>query len=285
MSSTRALPKSADCHELGTRDEAPFVSCCSPIGRAPIRVTQESGLYAISRKRAAKLARMVVAVAILALAPIVIVASRSAAFPPFGFGAVQRVSLDNATAQLPAGARDPAISGNGRFVAFKSGDVYVRDTIAGTTALISDFGGAGDSGEATISNDGRWVAFTSTNVEPTSAVFVVDRGVPAADGSFPSTPGHPELVSVDATGAPAGGPADSPSISADGSQIVFHFVQGGTDHVAIRDRDRNHNGVITENALDATTIDVTDGPADRDQPRISADGKHVVFRLTALPVV
>ena len=86
--------------------------------------------------------------------------------------------------------------------------MYVRDTIAGTTTLISKFqnttnGVAGDdSSQAALSNDGRWVAFTSKSTQwagtpfTTSGVFVVDRGAPAADGSFPSPPGAPVLVSI-----------------------------------------------------------------------------------------
>src|SRR6185436_9897641 len=82
----------------------------------------------------------------------IVAATRTSAFPPNGIGDLDRVSVSNANAQLTKGATQPAISGNGRYVAFTTAedsatskdtnganDVYVRDTIAGTTTLISKF--------------------------------------------------------------------------------------------------------------------------------------------------
>jgi hypothetical protein len=252
-----------------------------------------------------KAARAVLVIALLSVVPIIGIASRTDASPPFGFGDLQRVSLANPNAQLAAGASEPAISDNGRFVAFttrqnspdnhdtnNADDVYVRDTIAGTTTLISKFqvttngGGHDESSQPALSSDGRWVAFTSRSTQwkgtpfTTSGVFVVDRGAPAPDGSFPSAPGAPVLVSVNAAGnASVGSAADSPSISADGSQIAFQVGPLGTafNSVEIRDRDRNHNGVIAENAADQTTIDFGVPVAANSKPKISADGRHVVF--------
>ena len=168
--------------------------------------------------------------------------------------------------------------------------MYVRDTAAGTTTLISKFqnttnGVAGDdSTQASLSNDGRWVAFTSKSTQwagtpfTTSGVFVVDRGAPAADGTFPSAPGAPVLVSLaPGTTASVAGPADGPSISGDGSQIAFHFVTGGSNRSVIRDRDQNHNGAVAETGDDQASIDVTNGAPDRNSPKIAADGKHVAF--------
>jgi Tol biopolymer transport system component len=252
-----------------------------------------------------KAARAALVVALLAAVPIVI-ATGSGAFAPNSSGELQRVSLSSTGGQLATGATQPAISGNGRYVAFttpensaasndtnNSNDVYVRDTIAGTTTLISKFenttnGAAGDdSSQAALSNDGRWVAFTSKSTKwagtpfTTTGVFVVDRGVPALDGSFPAAPGAPVLVSI-APGATTSvaGAADSPSISADGSQIAFHFVTGGANRTILRDRDRNHNGLIADSAGDEASIDVSNGAPDRNSPNISADGRHVVFVAT-----
>ncbi|ABW68919.1 TolB family protein [Desulfosudis oleivorans] len=82
-------------------------------------------------------------------------------------------------------SRNPAISGDGRYVAFDSqatnltgqvtGDyqIFMRDTVAGTTQLISPnyggvdtgapygYGGGGRSGRPSVSFDGRYVAFYS----------------------------------------------------------------------------------------------------------------------------
>ncbi|MEG4046499.1 calcium-binding protein, partial [Microcoleus sp. Pol17C2] len=96
------------------------------------------------------------------------------------------------------GSRSPSISADGRFVAFSSdainlvpGDtnydeaIFVRDTLAKTTTLVS-VSGAGDRGNRyslspSISADGRFVAFYSdaTNLVPgdtnnSGDIFVVD---------------------------------------------------------------------------------------------------------------
>jgi Tol biopolymer transport system component len=95
---------------------------------------------------------------------------------------------------------DPAISADGRYVAFTSGaynlvaddtntrgDVFVRDTVAKTTTRVS-LGAAGQQGngnssQPSISADGRYVAFTAdaSNLVPGDTngvedVFVRDRG-------------------------------------------------------------------------------------------------------------
>ena len=252
-----------------------------------------------------RLARAALVISLLTVAPI-LVATPTGAFPPNGFGDLPRVSLSTANAQLATGATQPAISGDGRYVAFTTpensaasndtntaSDVYVRDSIAGATILISKFqnttnGVAGDdSSQASLSNDGRWVAFTSKSTQwagtpfVSSGVFVVDRGAPGPDGSFPSPPGAPVLVSLaPGTTNSVGGAADAPSISGDGSQIVFHFVTGGANRTVIRDRDRNHNGAIAESGEDEASIDVSNGAPDLKSAKIASDGKHVVFVAT-----
>ena len=128
----------------------------------------------------------------------------------------------------------PAISGDGRFVAFASSatnlvkgdrngvaDVFVRDRVAGTTERVTmanrKVEANGESSQPAISPDGRFVAFASfaDNLVPadtnfTSDVFVVDR-----------TGGAPQRVSVSDTGQQGENGSDSPSISADGRFVAF----------------------------------------------------------------
>ncbi len=99
-------------------------------------------------------------------------------------GTTTRVSLGAGGAQADGETRDgPAISGDGRYVAFVSeatnlvagdtngnADAFVRDTQAGTTTRVSvGVGGAQSAGETypgvAISADGRYVAFTSNGVD------------------------------------------------------------------------------------------------------------------------
>src|SRR5262249_29375432 len=89
----------------------------------------------------------------------------------------------------------PAISADGRFVAFDSvatnldpgdadtaGDTFVRDLQAKTTTLVSRAGGAAgakadaESGSPAISADGRFVAFNSvaTNLDPADGDIATD---------------------------------------------------------------------------------------------------------------
>jgi Tol biopolymer transport system component len=134
------------------------------------------------------------------------------------------------------GSFEPVISADGNLVAFSSraddlvagddngaGDVFVRDLDAGTTELVSSPvpavpGGAnGSAGDATISADGRYVAFASTasNLAAGDAngeydVFRFDRD----DGSL-------ELVTMTAGGDAGNGESIDPALSADGSVIAF----------------------------------------------------------------
>ena len=110
-----------------------------------------------------------------------------------------RVNVTSAGAQSNGNVDGPSISADGRFVAFASGapdlvagdtngvfDVFVHDRASGTTerVSISSAGGEGNgaSSHASISADGRFVAFTSlaSNLDAgdangTGDVFVHDR--------------------------------------------------------------------------------------------------------------
>ncbi len=159
-----------------------------------------------------------------------------------------RVSVASGVGGLAANADRassfPAISADGRFVAFSSGatnlvpsdtnglvDVFLRDRVAGTTSRISvgatgvQAVGGGDSDGSrgpSISADGRYVAFESeaTNLVPNDTnrgwdIFVHDR-----------TTGATERVSLATGGAQANVPGEdlgsnTPSISGDGRFVAF----------------------------------------------------------------
>lgn len=169
------------------------------------------------------------AAAVLALAPL------AAA----GGGSTTRVSLGTGSLQAnnPSvnGDRQWAVSADGRFVVFRSAatnldpldpdsdwDVYLRDTLLDTTALVSvGMGGAPSDGtawECDVSDDGRYVAFSSSasNLAPNDTNGVAD--VFLRDMALGTT----ALLSRGAGGASgAGGESRRPSISADGGRVVF----------------------------------------------------------------
>jgi Tol biopolymer transport system component len=199
-------------------------------------------------------------------------------------------------------SHDPAISADGRFVAFWSfasnlhpddgdatPDVFVRDLQRNTTTLVSRAGGAtgakadAASASPTISADGRFVEFDSgaSNLHPddnnkTADVFVRDLQTNTTT-----------LVSR-ATGA--GGTAGNSfsymaAISADGRSVAF--VSGArnfspddgdlTEDAFVRDLQRNTT-TLASRAGGATGATADNHSA---RPRISADGRFVTFTSTA----
>ena len=186
----------------------------------------------------------------------------------------------------------PAISENGRFVAFESTannlvstptpatwDIFLRDRDSNTTTLISnnlnpnlDVGGNGDSRNPVISDNGQYVAFAS----------VADNLVSGSANNFSNIfvntlNGEPIQVSVGLNGN-----AISPAISADGRFVAFELEISATEsQILLHDRDSNNNGIFDE--INATTTQVlidseTFGQnATFSEPTISADGRFVGF--------
>jgi Tol biopolymer transport system component len=218
-------------------------------------------------------------------------------------GTTQRVSVDSGGAQGNRDSGGTSISADGRYVAFSSEasnlvsgdtngffDVFVRDRQNATTERVSvDSGGAqgnGNSARASISADGRYVAFKSiaTNLVPgdTNAlddVFVRDR-----------QSGTTERVSVDSGGAQGNANSEdycSPSISADGRYVAFgsyatNLVPGDTNgftDVFVRDRQSATTERVSVNSGGAQ------GNSYSLSPSISADGRYVAFDSSATNLV
>ena len=133
-------------------------------------------------------------------------------------------SMSNGTAQVS--------SYDGRYVVFSTAaalvpqdtndldDVYLRDTEDGTTTLVSHRGktiGNDYSVEPTISNDGRYVAFTTwaTNLFPDTNGSSLDVVVKDLET------GKLRLASVDSTGRQYRKNSFSPVISGNGKRISF----------------------------------------------------------------
>jgi Tol biopolymer transport system component len=213
-------------------------------------------------------------------------------------GATERVSVGSAGRQANRLSRLPAISADGRFVAFESAatnlvagdnngavDVFVRDRQTGTTERVSvdaagqEGNGASDS--AAISADGRIVAFESAasnlvagDADAAEDVFVRDRQT-----------GTTEAVSSDG-GNPVGGLL-APAVSGDGRFVAFTssfaFVNNDTNgalDVFVRDRT---TGSITRASVSSSGEQT--GSAGARLPGISADGRRVSFRSGASNLV
>ena len=166
-------------------------------------------------------------------------------------GQTTRVSVDSNGAEATEGflgSIAPAISADGRYVAFASdatnlvsgdtngsSDIFIHDRQTGQTTRVSIASDGtqatgGSSFSSAISSDGRYVAFESnadnlvggdTNLAPD--IFVHDRQT-----------GQTTRVSVDSNGTQANGASYSPAISADGRYVAFeslatNLVSGDTN--------------------------------------------------------
>jgi Tol biopolymer transport system component len=201
----------------------------------------------------------------------------------------------------------PSISAEGRFVAFESGasnlvsgdmnylpDIFVYDWQTWETERISlsseGIEANAPSGDASISADGRYVAFYSTagnlvNGDLYSAdVFVHDR-----------ISGLTTRISIGSDGTQANGDSWRPSISGDGRYVAFestasNLVPGDTNEC---------NYVLVGNCPDIFVHDLQTGETNRVSvatggtqadggsfnPSISADGQIVVFESEASNLV
>jgi Tol biopolymer transport system component len=181
----------------------------------------------------------------------------------------------------------PAISGDGRYVAFRStasnlvtdgttaSALYLRDRVAGTTKLIA-LGGDWPS----LSADGRFLTFSTR-----SSLVAADQDAGPDIYLYDQTTGTFELISVSVTGHGSGSTASDAyesEASADGRYVVFdsnatnlvtNDVDGGTGAAAgdvfLRDR------VLDTTTLVSQTIDGTGGMGF--QPSMSADGQTIAF--------
>lgn len=149
-------------------------------------------------------------------------------------GTTVRVSVSSAGAEANAASSQPAVSMDGKVVAFASkatnlapadlnaaSDVFVRDLRTSTTNLISTSSagvrGNAASGDPSMTGDGRYVTYISnaSNLVPgdtniASDVFLHDRtGVTTG------------LISVDANGGPANGASNNAEVSSNGAWIAF----------------------------------------------------------------
>ena len=198
----------------------------------------------------------------------------------------------------------PAISADGRFVAFDStaqnlsdededvgdrADVFVRDLQANTTTLVSrasgPVGAAGDgiSFEASISADGRLVAFESSadnlsggDDDAVNDIFV--RDLRAGTTTLASRAAGP-------AGAGGDGFSGSPALSADGRHVAFASAAG---NLSAEDADGVLDVFVRDLQADTTTLASratgpvgAGGDANSQTPGISSDGRFVAFESGA----
>jgi len=207
-------------------------------------------------------------------------------------GETTRVSVAFDGTQGNGHSRSPAISADGRYVAFESVatnlvpsyadgryHVFVHDRVTGETTRVSDaFDGTqgnAHSGHPAISADGRYVAFDSraTNLVPDDTnnaadVFVHDR-----------LTGETTRVSVLSGGAQSDGLSEHPTMSADGRYVTFesHARNLVPDDTNAMGDVFVHDRVTGETTRVSVASDGTESGAHSLYPAISGDGRYVAF--------
>jgi len=218
-------------------------------------------------------------------------------------GTNELVHVSSSGEQGIGGSGEPeAMSPNGRYVLLSSyatnlvpgdtnssADIFLRDRTAGTTERIDvsnseEQADKGSSGYASLSDDGRFVAFESgsTNLVPGDTngvfdIFVRDRQA-----------GTTERVSVSSTGAQGNRNSFDPYLSADGRYVAFYSHatnlaapdQNGTiSDVFVHDRETGKTELVSVSEPGAL------GDGESAIPSISADGRYVVFQSSASNLV
>ncbi len=232
----------------------------------------------------------------LALVLLLLCLATAYADPP----GTERVSVDTTGGDPDNLSADPAISADGRYVAFASqatdlvpgdgngsSDIFVRDRQTNTTvrASVDTAGGDSDggSGVPSISADGRYVAFMSLATDLVAGDGNGQTDIFVRDLQTNTT----TRASVDTTGGDSDNWSDRTSISADGRYVAFQsaatdLVAGdgnGAQDVFVRD--------LQTNTTTRVSVDTTGGDSDSwsDRPSISADGRYVAFQSAATDLV
>lgn len=215
-------------------------------------------------------------------------------------GTIELISV--ATDGTPAGSSGFGhVSADGRYVVFQSCasnlvfgdtndtcDIFVRDRLFGTTELVSlssagELANDGSTGGPTISDDGRFVAFSSvaSNLVPGDAnttydVFLRDR-----------LGGTTVRVSEAVGGGDANDASHEPFISADGRLVSY---QSSASNLVAGDANGASDVFLYGVASGVTTrvsVSSAGGEADGTSgaPSLSADGRFVAFFSTASNLV
>ena len=209
-----------------------------------------------------------------------------------GPGSTVRVSTATGGGEGNGSSFVPAISADGRYVAFYSDasnlvagdtngarDVFVRDLQTGETTRVSvSSSGAeanGDSFAPVLSSDGRYIAFSSSasnlvdgDTNDANDIFVRDRQTNTTT-----------RVSVGFDGSQANGGSDQPSLSGDGRLVAFTSV---ASNIVNGDLNNLRDAFVYDRQT-GTAVDVSVSSAgvqsdlESATPVLSANGRFVAY--------
>lgn len=218
------------------------------------------------------------------------------------------VSVSDSGVQADAGTSDGAggsyrgISGDGRYITFRSAatnlvsgdtnavsDIFLRDTLTGTTEIVSKSltGGLsnGASVNVSISGDGNFVSFQST---ATNLIASDTNGFQDVFVRNLET-GINELISVTSSGVQGNSSSLQGSVSTDGRYVAFtsnatNLVTGDINGVAdifLRDRQTGTTTLISQ----STSGTRANAASSLNKSAVSTDGRYVTFFSSASNLV
>jgi hypothetical protein len=231
-------------------------------------------------------------------------------------GSIERISggLNGAPADIPTnncdgtgvrcGSQRATVSADGRFVAFWSNatnlvandtnghfDAFLYDRQNHSMTLVSKgYNGAqadGDSRRPVVSRDGRFVAFESaaTNIAPPASCGLL-TGCKGGDKNgkddvflYNVADGSVTVVSANADGATGNGDSNRPTLSGNGSRVLF---QSSATNIGPADSNGAVYDIYMRDFGNGQMSIVSTGPSGQgdknsDSPSISADGRWVSF--------
>jgi len=228
---------------------------------------------------------------------------------PLSAGALAYADLTRLVSAGPLGeggdgySHDPAISANGRYIAYVSratdlidglstnenDNIFLYDMANGTTALVTagplGIGGDDDSLAPSISDDGRWIAFFS---RATDLIDGLTTNGNANIFLYDTETGITVLITEGQAGVGGDSGSFVPMISGDGTWIVFESsatdLTGGLAttnkyNIFRYDMIRGEIALVT-----AGTADIG-GDGNSFNPSVSGDGRWVTFSSYATDLV
>lgn len=207
----------------------------------------------------------------------------------------------------------PAVSGDGRYVAFLSladdlvagqdlngqTDAFLYDRVTGTVTLVSHSAGSatttgdGRAQDVAISADGNTIAFADDSTNLVSGQVSPDNGFSLQVFLYDRAAGTLSLASHaagSAVTAASGGSSRTPALSDDGRYVAYASgavdlvaggVDGAIDDIYLYDRTTGANVLVSHDHGSA----VTSGDSESVAPRISAAGRYVAYMSRASNLV
>jgi Tol biopolymer transport system component len=211
-----------------------------------------------------------------------------------GDSGLSLISQDGRYLLFASTANNLVLTNNNNFVLPCRFNVYRRDTVAGTTTLVSvnrggTGGGNGDSFPSGISTNGQFALFESSasdlvanDTNNVSDIFVRDL-----------INGTTTLVSINPSGGPANGTSRGSVMTPDGRYVAFvstatnlvsHDINGIAD-IFVRDLQAGTTTLVSVGAVTNSNPPVTGTATSSESPEITPDGRYVAFLSAATNLV